>query len=145
MKIILQRAISASVTVDGRAVGSIVKGYAVFLGIGKGDTKEKIVKMVNKIKRLRIFPDENGKVNLSAGDINGEILVISQFTLYADCKKGNRPSFTDAGSPALAEELYDYFIKISRDNFIKAEHGAFGAHMAVELINDGPFTVILED
>ena len=144
MKIILQRVNAASVTVDGRIAGSINRGYVVFLGIGKDDTKEHIDMMVNKIRKFRIFPDENGKVNLSIEDINGEILVVSQFTLYADCRKGNRPSFTDAGSPVLAESLYNYFIEISQTKFAKVGHGVFGAHMTVELVNDGPFTVILE-
>jgi len=145
MKTILQRVSSASVTVDGRVIGSINQGYVVFLGVGKDDTRDQIDKMVNKIRKLRIFPDENEKINLSIEDINGEILVISQFTLYADCKKGNRPSFTNAGSPGLAEELYDYFIETSRKNFTKVEHGEFGARMTVKLVNEGPFTVILEE
>ena len=145
MKTILQRVSSASVTVDGRVIGSINQGYVVFLGVGKDDTKDQIDRMVNKIRKLRIFPDENEKINLSIEDINGEILVISQFTLYADCKKGNRPSFTNAGSPGLAEELYDYFIETSRKNFTKVEHGEFGARMTVKLVNEGPFTVILEE
>ena len=144
MKVVLQRVGSASVEVDGKITGSINKGYVVLLGIGADDTKEQIVKMVEKIKNLRIFADENGKTNLSIDDINGGILVISQFTLYADCRKGNRPSFTNAGSPGLAEELYDYFIEISRDKFKKVGHGVFGASMKVSLVNEGPFTVVLE-
>jgi D-tyrosyl-tRNA(Tyr) deacylase len=144
MKIVLQRVSEASVTADGEITGRINKGYVVLLGIGDGDTKEQIDKMVDKIKNLRIFADENGKTNLSIDDVSGEILVISQFTLYADCKKGNRPSFTSAGSPALAEELYDYFIEKSRGRFKKVGHGIFGASMRVSLVNDGPFTVILE-
>ena len=149
MKAVLQRVESASVEVDGKTVSSINRGYVVLLGIGSGDTKEQTDKMVDKIRRLRIFADENGKINLSIEDINGEILVVSQFTLYADCKKGNRPSFTDAGSPALAEELYNYFIEICRGDsrgrpFKKVGQGVFGAHMRVSLVNDGPFTVILE-
>jgi len=145
MRIILQRVSRASVTVDGQIVGSIDKGYVALLGIGKDDSRDKVDKMVEKIRKLRIFPDENDKINLSIEDICGEILVVSQFTLYADCKKGNRPSFTDAGSPQLAEELYDYFIEASQDNFSKVAHGMFGTHMSVELVNDGPFTVILEE
>lgn len=144
MKVVLQRVSNASVTVEGQNVGSIGNGYVVLLGIGENDTKEQINKMVEKIRKLRIFADENGKANLSIEDISGEILVVSQFTLYADCKKGNRPSFTDAGSPALAEELYEYFIEVSRGKFAKVEHGIFGASMKVSLVNDGPFTVILE-
>ena len=144
MKVVLQRVSEASVTVDGEITGSINKGYVVLLGIGEGDTKEQVDKMVEKIKKLRIFADENDKINLSVEDIGGEILVVSQFTLYADCRKGNRPSFTNAGSPSLAEELYDYFIETSRGKFKKVGHGVFGAHMHVSLVNDGPFTVILE-
>jgi len=136
---------SASVAVDGRIAGSINKGYVIFLGVGNGDTKGQAEKLVSKIRKLRIFPDENEKINLSIEDINGEILVISQFTLYADCRKGNRPSFTGADSPVLAEELYDYFIEICGEKFNKVGHGVFGAHMAVELVNDGPFTIILEE
>ena len=145
MKIVLQRVSRASVTVDGNMVGSIDKGYVVLLGIGSGDNRAKVEKAVDKIQKLRIFPDENGKTNLSIADVNGGILVISKFTLYADCRKGNRPSFTDAADPTLAEDLYNYFIECSKDKFNKVEHGVFGADMKVELINDGPFTVILED
>ena len=144
MKIVLQRVESASVEAGGKITGSIGRGYVILLGIGINDTKEQAEKMVEKIKKLRIFPDENGKTNLSIEDIDGEILIVSQFTLYADCKKGNRPSFTDAGSPALAEELYNYFIEICRGQFKKIGRGVFGAHMRVSLVNDGPFTVILE-
>jgi len=144
LKVVLQRVNEASVTVDGEVTGNIGKGYVVLLGIGEGDTREQVDKMVEKIRKLRIFSDENGKINLSIEDIDGEILVVSQFTLYADCKKGNRPSFTTAGSPGLAEELYDYFIEISQGKFKKVGHGIFGAHMHVSLVNDGPFTVILE-
>ena len=145
MKIVLQRVSRASVEVDRRIVGSIDKGYVVLLGIGEGDDKSKIEKMVDKIQKLRIFPDKNGKTNLSVGDVHGDILVVSQFTLYADCRKGNRPSFVNAATPSLAEELYNYFIEYAKYNFDKVEHGVFGASMKVELINDGPFTVILED
>jgi D-tyrosyl-tRNA(Tyr) deacylase len=145
MKIVLQRAQRASVKTGGEVIGEIGKGYVVLLGIGNNDTKEKVVKMADKIKRLRIFADENGKTNLSIDDVGGEILVISQFTLYADCKKGNRPSFTDAASPELARELYEYFIETAKGIFKKVEHGLFGAEMKVELVNDGPFTLVLED
>ena len=144
MKVVLQRVSGASVTVDGKVISSIGRGYVILLGIGQTDTKEQIEKMVEKVRKLRIFADENGKTNLSVENIDGEIMVISQFTLYADCGKGNRPSFTSAGSPALAEELYDYFIEVSQDRFKKVGHGIFGAHMEVALVNDGPFTVILE-
>ena len=145
MKIVLQRVCRASVSVENEITGSIGKGYVVLLGIGADDNKTKIEKMVDKIQKLRIFSDENGKTNLSIGDIGGSLLVVSQFTLYADCRKGNRPSFTDAASPELAEELYDYFIEYANGKFEKVEHGVFGAEMKVELVNDGPFTVILED
>jgi len=144
LKVVLQRVNNASVEVDGEIISSIDRGYVALLGIGANDTKEQTAKMVEKIRKLRIFADENGKTNLSVEDINGEILVVSQFTLYADCKKGNRPSFTDAGSAALAEELYNYFIEISQTQFKKVGCGIFGAHMHVSLVNDGPFTVILE-
>ena len=145
MRIVLQRVTQASVEVDGRTVSAIGKGYVALLGVGQGDTKEKIAKMVEKIRKLRLFADESGKTNLSIENVKGDILVVSQFTLYADCRKGNRPSFTDAGNPALAEELYEYFIEIAGDTFNKVGHGVFGADMKVSLINDGPFTVVLED
>ena len=143
MKVVLQRVSSASVTIDGKVTGSIGRGYVVLLGIGENDTKEQIEKMVNKIRNLRIFADDSGKINLSIEDISGGILVISQFTLYADCKKGNRPSFTEAGSPVLAKELYEYFIEASQGKFAEVGYGVFGADMKVSLVNDGPFTVIL--
>ena len=145
MRIVLQRVSRASVTVDNIITGSIDNGYVVLLGVGTEDDKSKARKMVDKIQKLRIFPDENGKTNLSIADVGGGLLVISQFTLYADCKKGNRPSFTDAASPALAEEPYEYFIEYAKEKFDRVEHGVFGASMKVELTNDGPFTVILED
>jgi D-tyrosyl-tRNA(Tyr) deacylase len=144
MKVVLQRVINAAVKVGGQIAGSIDKGYVVLLGIGAGDTKEQIEKMVDKIQKLRIFPDSEGKSNLSITDVCGGILVISQFTLYADCRKGNRPSFTEAGSPKLAEELYEYFITACDGKFSKVAHGVFGADMKVELVNDGPYTIILK-
>jgi D-tyrosyl-tRNA(Tyr) deacylase len=145
MKIVLQRVSRASVTIDNNTVGSIDKGYLVLLGIGVGDDKSKIEKAVDKIQKLRIFPDNDGKINLPITAVQGGLLVVSQFTLYADCRKGNRPSFTESAPPDLAEELYDYFIEYSDGKFDKVEHGVFGADMKVELVNDGPFTVILED
>ena len=145
MKIVLQRVSRAAVSVDGKIVGCIDKGYVALLGFGDGDNQAKVEKMVGKIQKLRIFPDENGKTNLSIGEVGGGILIISQFTLYADCRKGNRPSFANSANPELAEELYDYFIEYSKDKFCKIETGIFGASMKVELVNDGPFTVILED
>ena len=114
------------------------------MGISDNDTKKDIEKAVQKISKLRIFSDENGKINLSISDIKGEVLVVSQFTLYADCRKGNRPSFVNAGKPEHAEKMYEYFIEYSKDYFKKVEHGIFGADMKVNLTNDGPFTVILE-
>ena len=144
MKIVLQRVSRASVMVDGSVAGSIDRGYVVLLGISGNDDGSKVEKAVDKIRRLRIFPDESGKTNLSVADVNGEILIVSQFTLYADCRRGNRPSFTDAADPALARELYNHFIKCATGKFARVEHGVFGADMKVELVNDGPFTVLLE-
>lgn len=145
MKIVIQRVTEASVRVDGRLVGSIDKGYLILLGISDDDTKERVEKAVMKIAKMRIFSDENGKTNLSVSDIGGDILVVSQFTLYADCRKGNRPGFTNAGAPHHANELYEYFIEYSKNYFGKVEHGIFGADMQVSLTNDGPFTIILDD
>jgi len=144
MKIVLQRTNAASVKVDGNVVGQIGAGYVLLLGISHTDTRQNIDNMVEKIKKLRLFSDADGKTNLSITDVDGEILVISQFTLYADCRKGTRPSFTDAAPPKLAEELYQYFIEKATPCFKGVAHGIFGANMQVELINDGPFTVVLE-
>ncbi len=144
MKVVLQRVTEASVEVEGNIIGEIGRGYVVFLGVGCGDTKEIAEKMADKIKKLRLFPDENGKTNLSIDDIGGEVLVISQFTLYADARKGTRPSFVEAGPPDLAEELYEYFISLCEERFKKTAHGSFGASMKVSLCNDGPFTICLE-
>jgi len=144
MRVVLQRVSQASVSVEGQIVGCVGKGYVVLLGIGQGDDKERVIKMVDKIRRLRIFPDAGGKTNLSIEDVDGELLVVSQFTLYADCRKGNRPSFIEAAGPALAEELYEAFLVACRGKFKKVGHGVFGAAMQVSLVNDGPFTVILE-
>jgi len=145
MKIVLQRVSRAAVTVGGEIVGSIGAGYVALVGVGGGDDRAKVEKHVEKIRKLRLFADENDKTNLSITDVGGELLVISQFTLYADCRKGNRPSFTDASDPATAEAMYDYFMEYASDKFAKVAHGVFGADMSVELVNDGPFTVILED
>jgi D-tyrosyl-tRNA(Tyr) deacylase len=143
MKVVLQRVQHASVTVAGEVTGQIGRGYLILLGIGKDDTKSKVESMADKILKLRIFPDENGKTNLSIGDTSGEILVVSQFTLCADCSK-NRPSFSNAAPPVLAEELYEHFLAYAGGKFAKVASGVFGEYMQVELLNDGPFTVVLE-
>lgn len=144
MKVVLQRVNNASVKVDQKVIGEIGKGYLALLGIADTDTEEIADKMVNKIKNLRLFDDENGKTNLSISDVNGSLLVVSQFTLYADCRKGNRPSFTMAAKPDYAENLYEYFLEKCKEVFGKVQHGSFGADMKVSLENDGPFTVIVE-
>ncbi len=145
MKAVLQRVREANVKVDEKVVGSINKGFVVLLGVGNDDTIEKVDYLVKKITSLRVFTDEAGKMNLSLKDVNGEILVISQFTLYADCSKGNRPSFSNAGNPELAKQLYEYFIQECKKLGIKTESGIFAAHMQVTLTNDGPVTIILEN
>ena len=134
----------ASVTVDGELLGRIGKGLLILLGVADGDTRELTEKMADKICRLRIFEDENGKTNLSLADVGGELLVISQFTLYADCRKGNRPSFVKAGAPQMAEKLYEHFLARCREQADVVEKGQFGADMKVELLNDGPFTLMLD-
>ena len=144
MKIVLQRVSEAHVSVDGARVGEIGGGYVLLLGICEGDTKVKADQLLAKISKLRIFTDENGKTNLSISDVSGEVLVISQFTLYADCRKGNRPSFTDAAKPESAEEIYDYFTDAAKPLFKKVACGVFGAYMQVNIVNDGPFTLVLE-
>ncbi|MBE6842563.1 MAG: D-tyrosyl-tRNA(Tyr) deacylase [Ruminococcus sp.] len=144
MKIVLQRVLNASVDVDGSTVGKINKGYVVFLGVGNEDTEEDVKRLVAKMINLRIFSDENDKINLSIKDVNGELLIISQFTLYADCRKGNRPNFINAGKPELAEKLYKYFISLCKESIPVVEEGIFGADMKVSLVNDGPFTITLE-
>lgn len=143
MKLVIQRVANASVSVDDEVIGAIGKGYLILLGIGDGDTKDMIESAVQKISKLRIFSDKNGKTNLSINDIDGEILVISQFTLYADCKKGNRPSFINAAKPEIANELYEYFIYYAKAFFKNVQYGRFGADMKVSLVNDGPFTILL--
>lgn len=145
MKAVVQRVTRASVTVDGEIVGKIGKGYLVLFGVGEGDTKADCDRMAAKLIKLRIFEDQNGKTNLSIGDVGGEILIVSQFTLYADCSHGNRPSFTMAAKPDVANELYEYFCEKISESGINVRKGVFGADMKVELLNDGPFTVILED
>jgi len=144
MKVVLQRVSHASVRVGEEIIGRIACGYVALLGVGAGDNEAVVDKLVDKIKKLRLFADDEGKTNRSIDDINGELLVISQFTLYADCRKGNRPSFTDAAPPEKAKALYEYFIDAATPHFSKVAHGSFGASMQVELVNDGPFTVVLE-
>ncbi len=144
MKFVIQRVTSASVDVDGFTVGKIGKGFLVLIGIGKEDNEEIADKMVKKLIGMRIFEDENGKTNLSLNDVNGELLLISQFTLYADCKKGNRPSFINAGLPDEANRLYEYIISKCKEEIKVVEKGVFGADMKVSLLNDGPFTIILD-
>lgn len=145
MRIVIQRAEKAMVSVDGEVVGQIGKGFMVLVGVGPEDTKQNADFLVNKMCNLRVFEDEQGKMNLSIKDVGGQILAISQFTLYADCKKGNRPSFTGAAKPEQANELYEYFMEKIRKQGIKVEHGIFGAHMKVDFINDGPVTILLEN
>jgi len=144
MKIIIQRVSHASVTVNHTITGSIQKGFLILLGVSQKDTKEIADKMVRKLLGLRIFADENNKTNLSLKEVNGSLLIVSQFTLYADCKKGNRPSFINAGKPDLANELYEYVIDLCKKEIPIVEHGVFGADMKVELLNNGPFTIILD-
>lgn len=142
MRILIQRVNHAEVKVEGEITGQIKKGFLIFLGVANTDSKEMVEKYVKKLSGLRIFEDSDGKTNLSIKDVEGEILVVSQFTLYADCKKGNRPSFINAGAPDMAEELYEYFKEKCRETFGKVESGVFGADMKVSLENDGPFTII---
>ena len=144
MKFVIQRVLEASVKVNEEIVGQIDKGFLVFLGVGQNDTKEIADKLVKKLVGLRIFEDENGKTNLSLADVDGQLLLISQFTLYANCKKGFRPSFTDSGAPDMAEKLYEYIITQCKETVPIVEKGCFGADMKVSLINDGPFTVVLD-
>lgn len=144
MKIIVQRVKNAQVDVDGNTVGKINNGFLVLLGVTHNDTKEKADYLINKLCKLRVFTDENGKMNLSLKDINGELLIVSQFTLYADCSQGNRPSFTEAAKPDVANELYEYFCSECEKNDIHVEKGIFGADMKVSLVNDGPVTIIIE-
>ena len=144
MKIVLQRVTHASVTVDGAVTGKIDKGYLLLFGVGKEDTENDCRRLADKIINLRIFSDENDKINLSLKDVKGSILVVPQFTLYADCRKGNRPNFIQAGSPDYANRLFEYFTEYLRSKGQHVETGVFGADMKVELLNDGPFTVILE-
>ncbi len=144
MRAVIQCVSEASVRIDGQTVGEIGRGYAILLGIGKDDTEAQAEKLWSKILKLRVFPDENGKTNLSLTDIGGEVLVISQFTLFASCKKGNRPSFVDAGAPDEANRLYEYFADLARRDVAHVGTGRFGAMMDVALVNHGPFTIVLD-
>ena len=145
MKFVIQRVNHAEVKVDGETVGKIGKGFMILLGVENSDTEEITDKMADKICKLRIFEDENGKTNLSLADVNGELLLVSQFTLYANCRKGNRPSFIEAGAPDEANKLYEYIISEASKQVPVVEHGIFGADMKVSLENDGPFTVIFDE
>lgn len=142
MRLVIQRVKYASVTVDNQVIGKIGHGLLVFLGVGHDDSRLYVERFVDKLLKLRIFEDDAGKTNCSIQDVGGEILLVSQFTLYADCKKGNRPSFVKAAPPELAEELYEYFKEQLRDKYGAAACGEFGADMKVELLNDGPFTIL---
>ena len=144
MKFVIQRVNHASVTVDGEVIGKIGKGFMVLIGISQTDTKEIADKLIRKMTGLRIFDDENGKTNLAPADVGGSLLLISQFTLYANCKKGNRPSFIEAGQPDRANALYEYIIEKCRASVPNVQTGSFGAEMKVSLVNDGPFTILLD-
>ena len=144
MRFVVQRVTHASVTVDGNVIGKIGQGFMVLIGVSDEDTKETADKMVKKLLGLRIFEDENGKTNLDIHTVGGSLLLISQFTLYADCKHGNRPSFIKAGKPDMANEMYEYIIAKCREQVETVETGEFGADMKVELLNDGPFTSLLD-
>ncbi len=144
MRTVVQRVSSASVTVDGNVIGKINKGFLVLLGIKSTDTKQDVDYMVKKVINLRIFRDENDKMNLSLKDVNGELLIVSQFTLYGDASGGNRPSFIEAGKPDIAIPLYEYFISECKKQISVVQTGKFGADMKVELLNDGPVTIIME-
>ena len=144
MKLVIQRVKNSKVTVDNKITGKIEKGFLVLLGVTHTDTKETADFLVKKLCNLRVFTDENDKMNLSIKDIDGELLIVSQFTLYADCKKGNRPSFVDSAKPEMAEELYKYFVEQCQKEVKNVETGIFGAHMEVELLNSGSVTIILE-
>ena len=144
MKLVIQRVSRASVTVRGSVIGQIGEGYLVLVGVGRLETKEDADRLVRKMIGLRIFSDENGKINKSLKDVDGQLLLISQFTLYADCRHGNRPGFTDAGDPEKAKALYEYMIDSCRREIPVVEQGEFGADMKVELVNDGPFTILLD-
>lgn len=144
MKLVIQRVANAQVEVDEKTVGKINKGYLVLFGVKEGDTIKQADALADKLCKLRVFEDENEKMNLSINDIDGELLIVSQFTLYANCKKGNRPSFVEAMKPKEANEIYEYFVEKCKEKVRKVEKGVFGAHMKVSLLNDGPVTIVLE-
>lgn len=144
MRFVIQRVEEASVSVEGSVIGKIGKGLLVLIGVSENDSEETADRLVKKMTGLRIFEDENGKTNLSLADVGGSLLLVSQFTLYANCKKGNRPSFTEAGPPDRANALYEYIIAKCRENVPTVETGSFGAEMKVSLVNDGPFTILLD-
>lgn len=144
MKFLIQRVKSASVSIEGKRKGSIEDGFVVLIGISNADTEETAARMLKKMLGLRIFEDENQKTNLSLADVQGSLMLISQFTLYADCKKGNRPSFVNSGKPEHAKKLYDYLVIEAKKSVPHVETGEFGAYMQVSLVNDGPFTVMLD-
>ena len=143
MKLVIQRVLEACVKVDGKTVGRINKGFLVFVGVGKDDSRKTADRYLKKLLGLRIFEDENGKTNLSLKDVNGELLFVSQFTLYANCRKGNRPSFIDAGDPGEAEALYEYMIQKASETVPTVQHGIFGADMKITQLNDGPVSILL--
>ena len=144
MRALIQRVSEARVVVDGEAVGSIERGFLILLGVGHGDGRAEADRLWEKVRKLRIFEDADGKTNRSLADVDGQVLVVSQFTLYADCRHGNRPSFTAAGAPEVAKELYGYFCDLVKRDLGSVETGVFGADMEVSLVNSGPFTVWLD-
>ena len=144
MRVVIQRVNHAQVDIAGETVGKIGKGFLLLVGIKEGDELPVVKKAADKVAKMRIFEDENGKTNLSLADVGGELLIVSQFTLYADCRKGNRPSFTNAGAPDMANALYEKFVAMCRERVPKVETGRFGADMKVSLENDGPFTIMID-
>ena len=144
MRFVIQRVKEASVQVEQEVIGEIKKGYLVLIGVSDSDTEQVADRMIKKMIGLRIFEDENGKTNLSLADVGGGLLLVSQFTLYANCKKGNRPSFIEAGAPDKANELYEYVIRECKKTVPEVQTGSFGAEMEVSLVNDGPFTILLD-
>lgn len=144
MKFLIQNVLNASVTVNEEVIGNIQKGFVVFIGISQTDNVEIADKMIHKLLNLRVFKDDQGKTNLSLSDVSGALLLVSQFTLYADCRHGNRPSFTKAGAPDEAQKLYEYIIQKCKESGLAVQTGSFGADMKVELVNDGPFTIMLD-